>query len=128
MSNSSLVFAVFMTGFIYLVQGDWKWGGGWLDRLGFFDFADSGVVHLTGAMAALAGVILLGARKGKYKEDGSVTAIPGANLLLATLGTFILWLGWFGFNGGSELKVSDVSERMPLRLCLSTPMLLLRAM
>ena len=105
-----LFFAVFMTGFIYPLQGYWKWGGGFLDQLGFLDFAGSGVVHLTGASAALAGVILLGARRGKYGPDGQINAIPGANLPLATLGTFILWLGWFGFNGGSELKVSDVNE------------------
>jgi len=103
-------FAVVLTGFIYPMQGYWKWGGGFLDQAGFLDFAGSGVVHMTGATAALAGVILLGARKGKYGKDGSVNAIPGANLPLATLGTFILWLGWFGFNGGSELKVSDVGE------------------
>jgi Amt family ammonium transporter len=105
-----LVFAVVMTGFIYPLQGYWKWGGGFLDANGFLDFAGSGVVHLTGAAAALAGVLLLGARKGKYRKDGSINAIPGANLPLATLGTFILWLGWFGFNGGSELKVSGVGE------------------
>ncbi|MEW8507289.1 MAG: ammonium transporter [Candidatus Thiodiazotropha sp.] len=105
-----LLFAVVMTGFIYPLQGYWKWGGGFLDAAGFSDFAGSGVVHLCGASAALAGVILLGARKGKYTSDGRVNAIPGANLPLATLGTFILWLGWFGFNGGSELKVSDISE------------------
>lgn len=105
-----LLFAVIMCGFIYPMQGYWKWGGGFLDQNGFLDFAGSGVVHLTGACAALAGVILLGARKGKYTSDGKVVAIPGANLPLATLGTFILWLGWFGFNGGSELKVSDVGE------------------
>jgi Amt family ammonium transporter len=105
-----LLFAVFMTGFIYPVQGYWKWGGGWLDGLGFNDFAGSGIVHLAGASAALAGVLLLGARKGKYGKDGSINAIPGANLPLATLGTFILWLGWFGFNGGSELKVSNIEE------------------
>jgi len=105
-----LLFAVFMTGFIYPVQGYWKWGGGFLDGLGFNDFAGSGVVHLCGASAALAGVLLLGARKGKYGKDGSINAIPGANLPLATLGTFILWLGWFGFNGGSELKVSNIDE------------------
>ncbi len=104
-----LLFAVVMTGFIYPVEGYWKWGGGFLDQLGFYDFAGSGVVHLTGAAAALAGVILLGARKGKYK-DGRINAIPGCNLPLATLGTFILWLGWFGFNGGSELKVSNIEE------------------
>ncbi len=107
---SFLLFAVVMCGFIYPMQGYWKWGGGFLDQNGFLDFAGSGVVHLTGACAAIAGVILLGARKGKYTSDGKVVAIPGANLPLATLGTFILWLGWFGFNGGSELKVSDVGE------------------
>jgi len=105
-----LVFAVVMTGFIYPVQGFWKWGGGFLDQLGFLDFAGSGVVHMTGAAAAFAGVLLLGARKGKYGPDGRVNAIPGANLPLATLGTFILWLGWFGFNGGSELVVSNIDE------------------
>lgn len=105
-----LAFAVVMTGVIYPVQGFWKWGGGFLDAAGFNDFAGSGVVHLCGAAAALAGVLLLGARKGKYTADGRVNAIPGANLPLATLGTFILWLGWFGFNGGSELKVSDIGE------------------
>ena len=105
-----LVFAVVMTGFIYPVQGFWKWGGGFLDANGFLDFAGSGVVHLTGATAALAGVLLLGARKGKYGPDGKINAIPGANLPLATLGTFILWLGWFGFNGGSELIVSNIAE------------------
>jgi Amt family ammonium transporter len=107
---SFLLFAVFMTGFIYPVQGYWKWGGGWLDGLGFNDFAGSGIVHLCGASAALAGVLLLGARKGKYGKDGSINAIPGANLPLATLGTFILWLGWFGFNGGSQLVVSNIDD------------------
>jgi len=106
---SFLAFAVVLTGFIYPVEGYWKWGGGFLDSLGFLDFAGSGVVHLCGASAALAGVLLLGARKGKY-EGGKVRAIPGANLPLATLGTFILWLGWFGFNGGSELKISNIEE------------------
>jgi Amt family ammonium transporter len=105
-----LLFAVVMTGFIYPMQGYWKWGGGFLDQLGFNDFAGSGVVHLCGGTAALAGVLLLGARKGKYTADGRINAIPGANLPLATLGTFILWLGWFGFNGGSELVVSNVEE------------------
>lgn len=105
-----LVFAVFLTGFIYPMQGYWKWGGGFLDGLGFNDFAGSGVVHLCGAAAALAGVLLLGARKGKYGPKGEIHPIPGSNLPLATLGTFILWLGWFGFNGGSELKLSNVGE------------------
>ena len=107
---SFFMFAVVLTGFIYPVQGFWKWGGGWLDQLGFQDFAGSGVVHLCGAAAAFAGVLLLGARKGKYGSKGEIFAIPGCNLPLATLGTLILWLGWFGFNGGSELKMSDVSE------------------
>ncbi len=107
---SFLMFAVVLTGFIYPVQGFWKWGGGWLDQLGFQDFAGSGVVHLCGAAAAFAGVLLLGARKGKYGSKGEIYAIPGCNLPLATLGMLILWLGWFGFNGGSELKMSDVSE------------------
>jgi ammonium transporter, Amt family len=105
-----LLFAVVMTGFIYPMQGYWKWGGGFLDELGFLDFAGSGIVHLAGASAALAGVILLGARKGKYGKDGSINAIPGANMPLATLGTFILWLGWFGFNGGSQLVVSTIEN------------------
>ncbi len=105
-----LLFAVVMTGFIYPIQGFWKWGGGFLDELGFLDFAGSGVVHMCGATAALAGVLLLGARKGKYGPNGEVHPIPGCNLPLATLGTFILWMGWFGFNGGSELKISDVGE------------------
>ncbi len=104
-----LVFAIVLTGFIYPVEGYWKWGGGFLDGLGFLDFAGSGVVHLCGASAALAGVLILGARKGKY-EGGKVKAIPGSNLPLATLGTFILWMGWFGFNGGSELMISNIEE------------------
>jgi Amt family ammonium transporter len=107
---SFFLFAVILTGLIYPVQGFWKWGGGWLDAAGFLDFAGSGVVHLCGAAAALAGVLLLGPRKGKYGSRGQINAIPGCNLPLATLGTLILWLGWFGFNGGSELKVSDVGE------------------
>ncbi len=105
-----LVFAVVMTGFIYPLQGSWSWGGGWLSEAGFFDFAGSGIVHLCGATAALAGVLVLGARKGKYGPNGEVNAIPGANLPLATLGTFILWMGWFGFNGGSELMISNIGE------------------
>jgi len=109
-----LVFAVIMTSFIYPIQGFWNWGGGLLTGdefgIGYVDFAGSGTVHLCGAVAALAGVLLLGARKGKYGPNGEIQPIPGANLPLATLGTFILWLGWFGFNGGSELKLSDVGE------------------
>ena len=105
-----LAFAVIFTGFIYPIQGSWSWGGGFLSEAGFSDFAGSGIVHMCGATAALAGVIVLGARKGKYGPNGEINAIPGANMPLATLGTFILWLGWFGFNGGSELMVSNVDE------------------
>lgn len=105
-----LVFAVVMTGVIYPLQGSWSWGGGFLSEAGFSDFAGSGIVHMCGAAAALAGVILLGARKGKYGASGQINAIPGANLPIATLGTFILWMGWFGFNGGSELMVSNIDE------------------
>lgn len=107
---SFFTFAIVMTGFIYPMQGYWKWGGGFLDAAGFSDFAGSGVVHMCGAAAALAGVLVLGARKGKYGKDGSVKAIPGANMPLATLGMLILWLGWFGFNGGSQLAVSNVEN------------------
>jgi Amt family ammonium transporter len=113
---SFLVFAIFMTGFIYPLEGSWTWGSRdvfWMFKLGdlgFRDFAGSGIVHLAGASAALAGVLLLGSRKGKYGRDGQTIAIPGANLPLATLGTFILWMGWFGFNGGSVLKLADASS------------------
>lgn len=107
---SFLAFAVVMCGFIYPVQGYWKWGGGFLDEAGFLDFAGSGVVHLCGAGAALAGAVLVGARKGKYRADGGISPIPGANMPLATLGTFILWLGWFGFNGGSQLKLASIDD------------------
>ena len=105
-----LAFAVVMTGFIYPIQGFWSWGGGFLGELGYLDYAGSGIVHFTGAVAALAGVILLGARKGKYGPNGEINAIPGSAMPLATLGVLILWLGWFGFNGGSELKVSDIDS------------------
>lgn len=106
-----LAFAVVLTSVIYPVQGYWNWGGGFLTgSFSYFDYAGSGTVHLCGAVAALAGVLMLGPRKGKYRPDGSIRAIPGANLPLATLGMFILWLGWFGFNGGSELAVSSVDS------------------
>jgi len=105
---SFLLFAVVMTGFIYPIQGFWKWGGGALNQLNFLDFAGSGVVHLAGASAALAGVILLGARKGKYGPDGKPRAIQASNLTLVGLGTWVLWLGWFGFNGGSQLQISGL--------------------
>ena len=103
-------FAVVLTGFIYPVQGYWKWGGGGLDALGYTDFAGSGVVHLCGAAAALAAVTILGARKGKYGADGSVYAIPGSNIPIAALGALILWLGWFGFNGGSQLAINTAAD------------------
>ena len=111
-----LLFTVVMTGVIYPMEGGWTWGGKDVFGLfnladyGFSDFAGSGIVHLAGAAAALAGVLLLGPRKGKYTADGKVNAIPGANLPLAALGTFILWMGWFGFNGGSVLKLGDVAS------------------
>ena len=105
-----LAFAVVMTGFIYPLQGYWSWGGGFLSELGFSDFAGSGIVHMCGAAAALAGVLVLGPRKGKYGPNGEINPIPGANMPLATLGTFILWLGWFGFNGGSQLIVSTIDD------------------
>ena len=111
-----LAFAVVMTGVIYPVEGSWTWGGNavfglyTLGDLGFSDFAGSGIVHMAGASAALAGVLLLGARKGKYSSNGVINAIPGANLPMATLGTFILWLGWFGFNGGSVLATASVES------------------
>jgi Amt family ammonium transporter len=109
---SFLVFAVIMTGFIYPIEGGWTWGGKEVPGIGALDYSDyagSGIVHLAGAVAALTGVILLGARKGKYSADGKAQAIPGANLPLATLGTFILWMGWFGFNGGSTLKLGGIA-------------------
>ncbi len=115
-----LLFAVVMTGFIYPMEGAWTWNNSDgansvfglynLGTLGFSDFAGSGIVHMAGASAALAGVLLLGARKGKYGKNGEIKAIPGANLPLATLGTFILWMGWFGFNGGSVLKLGDIAN------------------
>jgi Amt family ammonium transporter len=111
------VFAMVMTGFIYPMEGSWTWGGNDVfglfnlgDDFGFSDFAGSGIVHMAGAAAALSGVLLLGARKGKYGPDGQAQALPGANLPLATLGTLILWMGWFGFNGGSVLKLADAAN------------------
>ncbi len=104
-----LLFTLILTAFIYPLQASWKWGGGFLDEMGFLDFAGSTVVHSVGGWAALAGALVLGARAGKFK-DGRVVPMPGANLPLATLGTFILWLGWFGFNGGSQLAMGTVSD------------------
>jgi len=107
---SFLIFAVVFTSVIYPLEGYWTWGGGFLSEAGFSDFAGSGIVHMAGASAALAAVILLGARRGKFGKDGSVHPIPGSNMPLATLGTFILWMGWFGFNGGSQLALSNVEN------------------
>ena len=107
---SFFVFVVILTGIIYPIQGAWSWGGGWLAEMGFSDFAGSTIVHSVGGWAALAGALVIGARKGKYGSDGKVHPIPGANLPLATLGTFILWMGWFGFNGGSQLAMGTIAD------------------
>ena len=104
-----LVFTVILTSIIYPLQASWKWGGGFLDEMGFLDFAGSTVVHSVGGWAALVGALILGPRLGKYK-DGRTIPMPGSNLTLATLGTFILWLGWFGFNGGSQLAMGTVGD------------------
>ncbi len=106
-----LIFTAVLTGIIYPIQGSWEWGAGWLDaEFGFSDFAGSTLVHSTGGWAALMGAIVLGARSGKYTVDGKSNAMPGSSLPLATLGTFILWLGWFGFNGGSQLALGSVVD------------------
>lgn len=105
-----LAFTVVLTGIIYPIQGSWTWGGGWLTEMGFSDFAGSTIVHSVGGWAALSGAIIIGARKGKYGKDGSINPMPGANLPLATLGTFILWMGWFGFNGGSQLAMGTAAD------------------
>lgn len=108
--TSFLVFSVVMTAVIYPIEGFWTWGGGFLSQAGFSDYAGSGIVHLAGAAAALAGVILVGPRLGKFGKDGSVHPFPGSNLPLSALGTLILWFGWFGFNGGSQLAVSSFDD------------------
>jgi Amt family ammonium transporter len=105
-----LIFIAVLAGFIYPIQGAWSWGGGFLTELGFSDFAGSTIVHSVGGWAALMGAILLGPRRGKYGADGRVNPLPGANLPLATLGTFILWMGWFGFNGGSQLALGSALD------------------
>jgi Amt family ammonium transporter len=105
-----LIFVVVLSAVIYPVQASWVWGGGWLNELGFVDFAGSTLVHSVGGWCALTGAIILGARKGKYTADGKVNPIPGANMPLATLGTFVLWFGWFGFNGGSQLALGSVAD------------------
>jgi ammonium transporter, Amt family len=105
-----LAFVVVLTGVIYPIQGSWQWGGGWLSEMGFMDFAGSTLVHSTGGWAALTGAIILGARKGKFTKSGGVHPMPGSSLPLATLGTFILWFGWFGFNGGSQLAMGSAAD------------------
>ena len=108
--KSFFVFVIVLCGFIYPIQGSWSWGGGFLSEAGFLDFAGSSIVHGVGGWAALTGAIILGARRGKYGEDGSITPMPGSNLPLATLGTFLLWFGWFGFNGGSQLAMGTAAD------------------
>ena len=105
-----MIFTVVLTGVIYPIEASWQWGGGFLSEMGFSDFAGSTLVHATGGFAALAGAIVLGARYGKYRPDGRLQPMPGSNLALATLGTFILWLGWFGFNGASQLAIGSVND------------------
>ena len=105
-----LIFVVLLCGIIYPIQGAWQWGGGFLSELGFSDFAGSTIVHSTGGWAALMGALILGARAGRYTSDGKVNPMPGSSMPLATLGTFILWLGWFGFNGGSQLALGSLED------------------
>ena len=105
-----IIFAAFMTGIIYPIYGSWTWGGGWLTEMGFSDFAGSTIVHSVGGWAALTGCLILGPRAGKYGSDGKITPIAGANMPLACLGTFILWFGWFGFNGGSQLALGSAAD------------------
>ncbi len=111
---SFLIFVVVLTGIIYPIQGAWTWGGGWLSEMGFSDFAGSTIVHSVGGWAALAGAIVIGARRGKYGAGGRVNPMPGANLPLATLGTFVLWMGWFGFNGGSQLALGSGADAVAI--------------
>jgi len=111
---SFLAFCVVLTGIIYPIQGSWVWGGGWLSEKGFVDFAGSTLVHSVGGWAALTGAIILGARKGKYSKEGRVNPMPGSNIPLATLGTFILWMGWYGFNGGSVLALGDAASAISM--------------
>jgi Amt family ammonium transporter len=105
-----LIFTIVLTGLIYPIEASWQWGGGWLSAAGFSDFAGSTLVHAAGGFAALAGALILGPRLGKYNKDGRVVPMPGSNLPLATLGTFVLWLGWFGFNGGSQLAMGSMTD------------------
>ena len=109
-----LIFTVVLTGIIYPIQGSWQWGGGFLSAAGFSDFAGSTIVHSAGGWAALIGALILGPRIGKFRKDGSVNPIPGSSMPLATLGTFVLWLGWFGFNGGSQLALGSAANAVDI--------------
>lgn len=109
-----LAFTLVLSGFIYPIAGSWQWGGGWLSEMGFYDFAGSTLVHSVGGWAALTGAVILGARRGKYRPDGGINPMPGSSLPLATLGTFILWLGWFGFNGGSQLALGSAADAIAI--------------
>jgi Amt family ammonium transporter len=111
---SFLLFCAVLCGLIYPIQGSWGWGGGWLSEMGFSDYAGSTIVHSVGGWAALTGAIILGARKGKYGKDGRVNPLPGSNIPMATLGTFILWMGWYGFNGGSVLALGDAASAIEM--------------
>src|SRR5210317_458362 len=111
---SFLLFCAILCGLIYPIQGSWGWGGGWLSEMGFSDYAGSTIVHSVGGWAALTGAIILGARKGKYGKDGRINPMPGSNIPLATLGTFILWMGWYGFNGGSVLALGDAASAIEM--------------
>jgi Amt family ammonium transporter len=111
---SFLLFCAILCGIIYPIQGSWGWGGGWLSEMGFADYAGSTIVHSVGGWAALTGAIILGARKGKYGKDGRVNPMPGSNIPMATLGTFILWMGWYGFNGGSVLALGDAASAIEM--------------
>ena len=114
-----IIFTTVLTAILYPIQGSWTWGGGWLSEMGFSDFAGSTIVHSVGGWAALTGAIILGARKGKYTADDRVSPLPGANLPLATLGTFVLWLGWFGFNGGSQLALGSALDASAMAIVFS---------
>jgi ammonium transporter, Amt family len=105
-----MIFVAVLTGVLYPITGSWTWGGGWLSEMGFSDFAGSTIVHSVGGWAALAGALILGPRKGKFGQSGQVHPMPGSNLPLATIGTFILWFGWFGFNGGSQLALGSAAD------------------
>ena len=115
---SFFVFTLVLTGVIYPVVGAWTWGGGWLAEMGFVDFAGSTIVHSTGGWAALAGMIVVGPRLGKFRKDGSVRATPPSNILVVTLGVFILWFGWFGFNGGSQLALGSAADAVSMSVVL----------